>query len=71
MRFDRTQKEFRGKAYGYFYAFFSLGVVAGSTVLGWLPFSLSGGFMFTGVVLLLFAALVAFDKQRERVSYAD
>lgn len=60
-----TPAGLRGKAYGYFYAFFSLGVVAGSSGLGWLPLSLSGGFMLTGIILLLFAAFVAFDKQRQ------
>jgi len=62
-----TSKELRGKAYGYFYAFFSLGVVVGSSVLGWLPFSISGGFLFTGIVLLLFATVVAFDRRKVAV----
>jgi len=62
-----TPAELRGKAYGYFYAFFSLGVVAGSSVLGWLSLGISEGFMFTGIILLAFAAFVAFSKQSERV----
>ncbi|MCQ6560570.1 MFS transporter [Paenibacillus mendelii] len=57
--------ELRGKAYGYFYAFFSLGVVAGSSLLGWLPFNILEGFMLTGIILLLFAAFAAFNKQRD------
>lgn len=61
-----TPTELRGKAYGYFYAFFSLGVVAGSAVLGWLPLSISGGFLFTGCIMLLFAAAVAFNKQTQK-----
>ncbi|MNI33601.1 putative transporter [compost metagenome] len=65
MLIKATPKELRGKAYGYFYAFFSLGVVAGSSVLGWLHFSIIEGFIFTGIILLLFAAFVAFDKQRD------
>lgn len=60
-----TPAKLRGKAYGYFYAFFSLGVVAGSSVLGWLPFPIAGGFLFTGSILLLYAVIVAFDKQRD------
>ncbi len=52
----------RGKAYGYFYAFFSLGVVAGSSVLGWLPFNIIEGFIFTGIVLLFFAVFIGFNK---------
>jgi integral membrane protein len=59
--------ELRGKAYGYFYACFSLGVVAGSSLLGWLPFDIIGGFIFTGILLLLFAAFIALNGRRERV----
>lgn len=59
-----TPAELRGKAYGYFYAFFSLGVVAGSSLLGWLSLSITHGFILTGIILLLFAAISAFDKQR-------
>ncbi|MFC7680938.1 MFS transporter [Paenibacillus sp. GCM10028914] len=66
MLIKATPKELRGKAYGYFYAFFSLGVVAGSTVLGWLPFNLVGGFTFTGILLLVFAGVIAFTKQKQR-----
>lgn len=67
MLIKATPAELRGKAYGYFYAFFSLGVVAGSSLLGWLPFSTNGGFLFTGIILLLFAAFVTFSKQRKYV----
>lgn len=66
MLIKATPAELRGKAYGYFYAFFSLGVVAGSSVLGWLNFSIMGGFLFTGIILLLFAAFVVVSRQRER-----
>jgi len=61
-----TPAELRGKAYGYFYAFFSLGVVAGSSLLGWLPFDESEGFLFTGAVLLCFAAVVMVSRGKER-----
>ncbi|SFF07739.1 integral membrane protein [Paenibacillus algorifonticola] len=61
-----TPAELRGKAYGYFYAFFSLGVVVGSSLLGWLPFNTFQGFMFTGAVLLLFAAFVALNGKKDR-----
>lgn len=63
MLIKATTAELRGKAYGYFYAFFSLGVVAGSSVLGWLPFTISEGFIFTGIILLLFAAFVTFKSK--------
>lgn len=65
MLIKATPAELRGKAYGYFYAFFSLGVVAGSSVLGWLPFNITEGFIFTGIILLLFGVIVAFSKQRD------
>ncbi|WP_053377193.1 MFS transporter [Paenibacillus sp. FJAT-27812] len=65
MLIKSTPPALRGKAYGYFYAFFSLGVVAGSSVLGWLNFTIVEGFMFTGIILLLFAAFVVYNKQRE------
>ncbi|OMP68412.1 MFS transporter [Domibacillus epiphyticus] len=48
----------RGKAYGYFYAFFSLGVVAGSGVTGLLALSASGGFLLTGLILISAAIFV-------------
>lgn len=53
-----TEPEVRGKAYGYFYAFFSLGTVAGSSGLGLLPFNLEGSFIFTGVLLISIAGLL-------------
>ncbi|MGZ9583183.1 MFS transporter [Paenibacillus marinisediminis] len=65
MLIKATPSELRGKAYGYFYAFFSLGVVAGSSVLGWLPFNITEGFIFTGIILLLFAAFVVFSERRD------
>ncbi len=58
--------EWRGKAYGYFYAFFSLGVVAGSSVLGWLPFDIRGGFVLTGIVLLICSVCAVLGRQGDR-----
>lgn len=54
---DSTSKENRGKAYGYFYAFFSFGVVVGSSLLGGLPLSIQEGFVLTGVILLVFSLI--------------
>ncbi|CAM5187863.1 putative MFS family arabinose efflux permease OS=Ureibacillus acetophenoni OX=614649 GN=SAMN05877842_111125 PE=4 SV=1 [Ureibacillus acetophenoni] len=54
---DSTSKEYRGKAYGYFYAFFSFGVVVGSSLLGWLALGIQEGFILTGIILLVFAFL--------------
>lgn len=57
---DASTKVDRGKAYGLFYAFFSLGVVAGSSASGWfadylgLPFLMCAIVMFASVVVILF-----------------
>lgn len=64
MLIKATPKALRGKAYGYFYAAFSVGVVAGSSLLGWLPFTITQGFIFTGIILLLFAVYILFDQKR-------
>ncbi len=63
-----TPAESRGKAYGYFYAFFSLGVVAGSSTLSWLSLSLNEGFLFTGALLLLVAALAVVGRDKARLA---
>lgn len=47
-----TTRENRGKSYGYFYAFFSLGTVFGSTLLGALPFQIAFQFQVTAFVLI-------------------
>ena len=52
---DSSSPEFRGKAYGYFYAFFSIGAVVGSSVIGFLNLKFSGSFMLTGVILIAIA----------------
>lgn len=55
---DASTKVDRGKAYGIFYAFFSLGVVAGSSVSGWfaqivgLPFLVCAVIMFMAVIVI-------------------
>jgi DHA1 family multidrug resistance protein-like MFS transporter len=62
---DSSSAEFRGKAYGYFYAFFSIGVVAGSGLIGFLDLEYRGAFMLTGVILLAVAlyALIGMRKK--------
>lgn len=47
-----TEKENRGQAYGYFYALFSIGTVAGSSGIGLVPASVEIQFVITGIVLL-------------------
>lgn len=54
---ESTTDKNRGKAYGYFYAFFSIGVVAGSGITGILQLTANGGFLFTGSLLLMIATL--------------
>ncbi|MBS4219824.1 MFS transporter [Bacillus sp. FJAT-49711] len=49
---EATEQTHRGKAYGYFYAFFSIGVVFGSGLTGLLNLSANQGFLFTGVLLI-------------------
>lgn len=50
---DSTDVSHRGKAYGYFYAFFSIGVVAGSSVTGFFELTADDGFLLAGIVLLV------------------
>ena len=52
---DSTKPFSRGRAYGYFYAFFSLGVVAGSSITGALGVDATGGFILSGSVLFTLA----------------
>src|SRR6185437_9205756 len=52
---DSSEPEFRGKAYGYFYAFFSIGVVVGSSLIGALDLKFQGAFILTGIILLAVA----------------
>ncbi|MDQ0429591.1 MFS family permease [Planomicrobium stackebrandtii] len=61
---DSTNSASRGRAYGYFYAFFSIGVVAGSSVTGAFALSPDQGFIVSGSLLLIVALLnaMAFKK---------
>lgn len=55
---DHVPKTDRGKAFGLFYAFYSLGVVAGSFVIGVVTDSPNTGFTFSAVFLVLMGALI-------------
>ncbi|MEK3799804.1 MFS transporter [Peribacillus sp. FSL H8-0477] len=67
-----TTPEMRGQAYGYFYAFFSIGVVVGSSVLGLLPLSIRGSFLLAGMVLVLFFIFVLIDiRKKETVQHSE
>jgi integral membrane protein len=48
-----TTPDNRGQAYGYFYAFFSAGTVAGSAGIGLLPATVPTQFIATGTILLV------------------
>jgi len=67
---ESTTEDNRGKAYGYFYAFFSIGVVAGSSITGFLQLTANGGFLFTGILLLLVTLFVKFWKSSVRIHSA-
>ncbi|MER1958164.1 MAG: MFS transporter [Solibacillus sp.] len=64
---EATSEKTRGKAYGYFYAFFSIGVVAGSSLLGILDLVGTPGFVFTGTVLFSFSLFVLLSIIKSRV----
>ncbi|MFJ7972275.1 MFS transporter [Psychrobacillus sp. NPDC096389] len=61
---DSTDTSYRGKAYGYFYAFFSIGVVAGSSLTGYLELTANDGFLLTGVILLITSVLSIFNNKK-------
>lgn len=54
---DSTEQSNRGKAYGYFYAFFSIGVVVGSSITGFLELDATSGFTLTAIILLIVSIL--------------
>ena len=63
---DSSDPASRGKAYGYFYAFFSMGVVAGSYVIGGLNLEFGSAFIFTGILLLMVAAYTIYGLVRKK-----
>ncbi|MBS4223956.1 MFS transporter [Lederbergia citrea] len=65
---EATHKTYRGKAYGYFYAFFSIGVVVGSSLTGLLRLTANEGFLFTGVLLIVVASVIFLKKDHATAS---
>lgn len=61
---DSTTLASRGRAYGYFYAFFSIGVVAGSSITGAFALSPNQGFFLSGSLLLATALLNAVSSKK-------
>jgi integral membrane protein len=58
MLIQSTSQANRGQAYGYFYALFSLGVVAGSSGIGLVPANVRTQFLVTGIVLIAWVVFV-------------
>lgn len=65
MLIEGTTEQTRGRAYGYFYAFFSLGTVVGSSGLALLPLSLTGQFYVIAGVLLIASCLLSVTRDRD------
>ena len=66
MLIKATNQANRGKSYGYFYAFFSLGTVTGSAILGWLSISLTQKFTVTGSILLVAGFILVIMQQTRK-----
>ena len=62
---DSTDEASRGRAYGYFYAFFSIGVVAGSSITGAFALSPNRGFIVSSFLLLATALLNGLTVKKE------
>lgn len=56
----------RGKAYGIFYAFFSLGVVAGSTISGWVAEAAGIPFLASAIIMIAIGIFIAFIAQKNK-----
>lgn len=63
---DSTDEASRGRAYGYFYAFFSIGVVAGSSITGAFALGPNQGFIVSSFLLLATALLNALTLKNNR-----
>ncbi|MFN3365982.1 MAG: MFS transporter, partial [Exiguobacterium mexicanum] len=66
MLIKATNHANRGKSYGYFYAFFSLGTVTGSAFLGWLSITLTQKFTVTGGILLAAGLVLVMMQQAKK-----
>jgi len=66
---DSSSPAFRGKAYGYFYAFFSIGVVAGSSLIGFLQLEFRNAFILTGTILIIVAIYAFFGMNKSKQGF--
>lgn len=65
---DASSEVDRGKAYGIFYAFFSLGAVAGSFISGAVSETIGKPFLVSGVIMLtIMFSLVIISNKRKKV----
>lgn len=62
---DSTETETRGKAYGFFYAFFSLGVVVGSAAIGVLDLGFQHAFMVASSILFIAGIFTLYGLKRD------
>ncbi|MGM8365974.1 MFS transporter [Virgibacillus sp. W0181] len=61
---DASTKVDRGKAYGIFYAFFSLGVVAGSFISGAVAELIGRPFLISALIMLIITAFIGMIKKK-------
>ena len=62
---EASSKLDRGKAYGIFYAFFSLGVVAGSSMSGFVSDVFGYPFLVSGAVMLVIAGFLYIISKKQ------
>jgi MFS family permease len=62
-----TTEANRGRAYGWFYALFSAGTVAGSSGIGLVPLPVAGQFAVTGCVMLACVAAVLLSMPQVKI----
>ncbi|NBJ70955.1 MULTISPECIES: MFS transporter [Clostridia] len=67
---ESSSKIDRGKAYGIFYAFFSLGVVAGSSVSGVIAEWWGIPFVFTAIIMLIICTILYVIDQLRKKSHS-
>ena len=63
---DASAEVDRGKAYGIFYAFFSLGVVAGSTISGWVAQASGLPFLVSAIIMILIGVFIGFIARKNK-----
>lgn len=63
---EQTNTNDRGKAFGLFYAFFSLGVVGGSLMTGLLAVSANRAFVVTAYILVVNSVIISFIIRRSQ-----